>query len=40
VIARDYRSWNRAHVVIDTAGRTVEQSVAALRAALPTPPVG
>lgn len=26
-----YRAWYREHVVIDTAGRTVEQSVATLR---------
>ncbi|MCA1584276.1 MAG: AAA family ATPase [Acidobacteria bacterium] len=35
VIARDYRAWDREHVVLDTAGRTVDQSVAMLRAALP-----
>lgn len=35
VISRDYRAWDREHIVIDTARRTVEQSVAMLRAALP-----
>ncbi len=35
VVSRDYRAWNREHIVIDTAGRTIEQSVAMLRAALP-----
>jgi predicted kinase len=35
VVSRDYRAWAREHIVIDTAGRTIEQSVAMLRAALP-----
>ncbi len=35
VIARDYQPWRREHLVIDTAGRPVEQSVALLREALP-----
>jgi predicted kinase len=35
VVSRDYRAWDRQHIVIDTAGRTVEQSVATIRAALP-----
>lgn len=35
VVSRDYRAWDREHIVLDTAGRTVEQCVAILRAALP-----
>jgi predicted kinase len=35
VLTREFEPWRREHVVIDTAGRTVEQSMAALRAALP-----
>ena len=31
VVARDYRAWDRDHVVIETAGRTAEQLVATLR---------
>ncbi len=34
VVARDYRAWDRKHAVVDTAGRTVEQSVATLRRVL------
>ncbi len=34
VISRDYRPWNREHIVIDTAGRTVEQVVTILHAAI------
>jgi predicted kinase len=34
VVARDYQSWQRERVVIDTAGRTVEQNVEVLRKAL------
>jgi len=34
VVSRDYRPWNREHIVIDTAGRTVEQVVAILREAI------
>ena len=34
VISRDYHSWNREHIVIDTAGRSVEQTVKILREAL------
>jgi predicted kinase len=34
VIDRDYRPWQRDHIVIDTAGDTVEQSVLALLALL------
>jgi predicted kinase len=36
VVAREYHPWNRAHTVIDTAGKTVEQNVRALRVALAT----
>jgi predicted kinase len=35
VVDRDYQPWRREHLVIETAGRTVEQCVALLRAALP-----
>src|SRR3984885_14570237 len=34
VVSRDYRPWNREHIVIDTASRTVEQGVTILRAAI------
>jgi predicted kinase len=34
VIARDYLAWDREHIVIDTSARTVEQSVALIKAAL------
>jgi predicted kinase len=36
VVSRDYRAWGRAHIVVDTAGRSVEQCVATIRGALPT----
>jgi predicted kinase len=39
VVNRDYRPWDREHLVIDTAVRTVEQCVAILRAALPAEPL-
>jgi len=35
VVEREYQPWRREHLVIDTAGRTVEQCVTRLRAALP-----
>src|SRR5580700_2421411 len=35
VVSRDYRPWNREHIVIDTAGRSVEQVVTMLRGAIP-----
>jgi predicted kinase len=35
VVSRDYRPWNRAHVVIDTASRTVEDVVTMLHEAIP-----
>jgi predicted kinase len=35
VVNRDYRRWDRHHLVIDTAHQTVEESVATLRAAIP-----
>jgi predicted kinase len=35
VTARDYRPWDRAPITIDTAGRTIDQIVMMLRAALP-----
>jgi predicted kinase len=34
VLARDYRAWDRAHVVIDTANLSPEESLAAMQAAL------
>ena len=33
---RDYETWNRAHVMLDTAFRSAEESVAALLATLPS----
>ena len=39
VLDRDYRPWAREHLVIDTAGRTVEHCVSVLRAALPVEPL-
>jgi predicted kinase len=35
VVSCDYHPWNRAHLVIDTAGRTVEQVVTIIRGAIP-----
>jgi predicted kinase len=35
VVAREYEAWNRAHIVIDTSGRNVAATFAALRRALP-----
>ena len=34
VVSRDYRPWTRGRIVIDTAGRSVDQSVAQIREAL------
>jgi predicted kinase len=34
VAGREYHPWDREHLVIDTAGRTVEQNVKAIRALL------
>jgi predicted kinase len=34
VVRREYEPWDREHVVIDTAGRSVEESVRQLREAL------
>lgn len=34
VVSRNYEQWDTEHIVIDTAGQTVEQSVAALQQAL------
>jgi predicted kinase len=34
VVSRDYRPWNREHIAIDTASRTVEQVVTILRGAI------
>jgi predicted kinase len=35
VVGREYHPWDREHLVIDTAGRTMEQNVDAIRALLP-----
>jgi predicted kinase len=35
VVGREYHPWDREHLVIDTAGRTVEQNVDAIREVLP-----
>src|ERR1700722_13707804 len=35
VVLRDYRPWDREHIVIDTANRTVEEVVTILRGAIP-----
>ena len=34
VVSRDYRDWDRDHMVVDTAGRTIEQTVSTLLGAL------
>ena len=34
VVSREYEPWDREHIVVDTAGQTVDQSVAALYRAL------
>jgi predicted kinase len=34
VVRREYEPWDREHIVIDTAGQTVEQSITALYRAL------
>jgi len=34
VVSRDYHPWNREHIVIDTASRSVEQNVALIRRAI------
>ena len=39
VLNREYLPWPREHLVIDTAGRTVDQCVSLLRAALPAEPL-
>jgi hypothetical protein len=35
VIGRDYRAWDREHLVIDTAGSSVEACIERIRAVLP-----
>ena len=35
VISREYHPWNREHIVIDTASRSVQQNVKTLRHGLP-----
>lgn len=35
VVGREYHPWQREHLVIDTAGRTVGQNVDAIRQVLP-----
>lgn len=37
VLAREFEPWDREPTMIDTAGQTVEQSLATLQAALSTP---
>ncbi len=39
VVGREYDPWDREHVVIDTAGRSVEQNVDAIRQMLREPGV-
>jgi len=34
VVSRDYHPWDRAHIVIDTASRSVQQNVKTLRDAI------
>jgi predicted kinase len=34
VIARDYHAWDREHLVIDSASRTIEENVSLIRTAL------
>jgi predicted kinase len=34
IVGRDYQRWDTEHLVIDTAGQTIEQSIAALHQAL------
>ncbi len=38
VIERDYEPWNRPHIVLDTAGRTVPDAIQRLRTLIATPP--
>jgi predicted kinase len=40
VLSREYLPWNREHLVIDTAGRTMEQSVKLIRETLEQDRVG
>jgi predicted kinase len=35
VVSRDYRSWDREHIVVDTAARSIEQVVKILRGKMP-----
>ena len=35
VVSREYHAWDRQHLVIDTANRSVEQSIALIREKLP-----
>ena len=35
IISREYEPWGREHIVVDTAGRSVAESVEELRKALP-----
>ena len=34
IVTREYLPWDREHLVIDTAGRTLDQSILELRVAL------
>jgi predicted kinase len=40
VLSREYHSWSRDHIVIDTAGRSVEQNVEAIQMLLDSPGAG
>ena len=37
VVSREYHPWDRQHLVVDTANRSVEQSIAIIRETLPAP---
>jgi predicted kinase len=41
VVTRDYQSWNREHLVIDTAGQSIDHNIRVIREALRrmTPPI-
>lgn len=36
VVSRDYRDWDRDHIVVDTAGQTIEQTISTLLTAMAT----
>ena len=37
VVSREYDPWDRQHLVVDTANRSVEQSITLIRETLPAP---